>query len=186
MSQVQQLVEVIRSGNFVVLDTETTGLDYRAEIVSIAVISSKGETIINTLLKPSRPIPPDATRIHGITDNDVADAPTFPDILPQLTPILTGTNVVVYNATYDRKLLHQSAEGWNVPKTDWKTLSPWHCAMQVFAEIYGDWNDWHQSYRWQRLSTACQYYKIPVVGAHGALADCLMTLEVCKKIAEGI
>lgn len=186
MNQVATLIQVIRRGEFVILDTETTGLDRYSEICSIAVIKATGDTLINTLVKPSRPIPPDATRIHGITNDTVANAPTFGDILPQLKPILTGTNVVVYNATYDRKMLHQSGEGNGCERIDWKTLSPWHCAMEAFSEIYGEWNSYHGNYRWQKLSTACNYYKIPVVGAHGALADCLMTLEVCKKMAEGI
>jgi len=177
------ILEVIKSGQFVILDTETTGLN-NAEIVSIAVVGSNGETLLDTLIKPIRPIPADATRIHGITNEMVVSAPAFESILPELQRLLTGTNVIVYNAVYDRKMLHQSAEAAGLPKTDWKVLSDWYCAMETFAEVYGDWNDYHQSYRWQKLTTACHYYDVPVVGAHGALADCLMTLEVCKKMAE--
>ncbi len=62
----------------------------------------------------------------------------------------------------------------------WRSVANWHCAMETFAEIYGEWNDYRGNYKWQRLSTACAYYKIPVVGAHGALADCQMTLKMCE------
>lgn len=185
MNQGSQLVQIIRSGEFVILDTETTGLE-RGEIVEIGVINSNGQVLLDHYVKPVDPIPPSATRIHHITDEMVADAPTFKEILPELMPILTGTNVIVYNAVYDRKMLHQSAEAAGLERTDWKQLSPWWCAMEAFAEIYGEWNSYRGNYKWQRLSTACDYYKIPVVGAHGALADCQMTLAVCRKMAEGL
>lgn len=186
MMSIHNLVEVIRSGKFVILDTETTGLDRTAEIVEIAVIDPDGKTLLSTFVKPARPIPADATRIHGITDVMVEKAPNFALVVPALVEILTGTNVIVYNATYDRKLLHQSAEANNLPKTDWKTLSRWWCAMETFAEIYGDWDSYRQSYRWQKLATAARYYKVPVVGAHGALGDCQMTLGVCRAMAAAV
>jgi len=185
MNEVAQLIQVIRDGQFVILDTETTGLDYRAEIVSIAIVSAAGETLLNTYVKPSRPIPPDATRIHGITNQMVENCEPLPSA--RIYELLAGRHVIVYNAEYDLEMLYRSTKAAQLPFVEWSdvTLS-WHCAMQHFAEIYGEWNDYHGNYRWQKLSTACSYYNIPVVGAHGALADCLMTLEVCKKMAAGV
>ncbi len=177
------IIDVIKSGEFVILDTETTGLYAGSEIVSIAIIDSKGETLLDTLVKPAQPIPTDATRIHGITNEMVKDAPPFP--LDQIHELLAEQQVIVYNASYDQTMLYRSAESAGMTRVDWAGIADWHCAMEHFAEIYGEWNEYHGNYRWQRLETACRYYKIPVVGAHGALADCLMTLEVCKKMAEG-
>lgn len=185
MNTQAEFAQIIRDGNFVVLDNETTGLE-RGEIVQIGIIDSSGQTLIDSLVKPVEPIPPSATRIHGITDQMVINAPGFSEIWTRILPMLTNTNVIVYNAVYDRKMLHQSAEAAGLGRTDWKGLSPWWCAMEAFAEIYGEWNEYRGNYKWQRLSTACSYYNIPVVGAHGALADCLMTLAVCKKMAEAL
>jgi DNA polymerase III alpha subunit (gram-positive type) len=53
--------------NWVILDTETTGL-YDAEIVEIAVVDPLGEALLNTLVKPTIPIPTEVIEIHGITD----------------------------------------------------------------------------------------------------------------------
>lgn len=186
MNNTHNLIQVIRSGKFVILDTETTGLDRTAEICQIAVIDPEGQVLMDTYLKPAKPIPADATRIHGITDGMVASAPGFANILPDMVKLLTGTNVIVYNALYDRKLLHQSADANGLPKTDWRTLSSWWCAMETFAEIYGEWNSYHQSYKWQTLSTASRHYDLPVLDAHSALGDCLMTLAVCRKMAEAV
>lgn len=173
---------VVLSGDFVVLDTETTGLQ-RGEICQIAVIDSEGTTLIDSLVKTHDAIPADAYRIHGISDRDVMDAPTFPELLPELRPLLTDTNVLVYNAVYDRKMLHQSAERWGIEKTDWKVLSPWWCAMAAFAPIFGEWNSYRGSYTWKSLSTAAEFYNVPVSNAHNALGDCLMTLAVVNRIA---
>lgn len=53
------------------------------------------------------------------------------------------------------------------------------------AEFHGDWNDYHQSYRWQKLTDAVRQMRVTVdAKAHDALGDCLMTLAVIKKMAE--
>jgi DNA polymerase-3 subunit epsilon len=179
MSTLDTFKNVIRSGNFLVLDTETTGL-HDGEICQISIIRSVGDVLLDTLVKTTRPIPADASRIHGIYDSDLASAPDWVEIAPRVLELLTGQDVVIYNATYDRKMMHQSAEKCGMDKIDWKTHARFHCAMEAFAEVYGEWNSYHGSYRWQRLTTAADYYNLPVQNAHSALGDCLMTLAVCK------
>ncbi len=175
----QALQEVYQRGNFAILDTETTGLR-DGEICQIAVIDAEGKTLIDTLVKPLHGIPFDASRIHGIYDNDVKDAPTWRDVAPLVQAAITRRDVVVYNAVYDRKFMHKSAEACGMEKIDWKTISPFFCAMEAFAEFYGDWNNYHSSYTWKSLSTAAQYLNITVENAHSALGDCLMTLGVLR------
>jgi DNA polymerase III subunit epsilon len=171
--------DVIRSGKFLVLDTETTGL-HDGEICQISIIRSDGSGLLDCLVKPTRPIPADASRIHGIYDADVQDAPSWQLLAPRVLEMIQGQDVVIYNAVYDRKMMHQSAEKAGMEKIDWKTHARFHCAMEAFAEIYGDWNSYHGNYRWQKLTTAASYYGIPVQNAHSALGDCLMTLAVVK------
>jgi DNA polymerase-3 subunit epsilon len=175
-------VEMLKSdAGYVVLDTETTGL-HDGEIVQIAIASHTGEVLLNTLVRPYRGIPADAMRIHGITEKMCSDAPRWGEIAPKVVDILTGQNVVVYNAVYDRRMMHQSGEYAQLPKTDWKQISRWWCAMEAFAEQYGDWNSYRQNYRWQSLSTAANYYRLPISNAHTALGDVIMTLQLCRKM----
>jgi len=182
MSDLQGLLNIIRSGQFLILDTETTGLE-RGEVVQISVIDASGASLINTLVKPVEPIPASTTRIHGITNQMVATAPPFPDVIDNLRQTLNGQQVIVYNAVYDRKMLHQSAEASGIEKTDWRAISRWWCAMEAFAEVYGEYDMRRRSYRWQKLSTAANHYGIKVVEAHSALGDCLTTLAICKRMA---
>lgn len=174
---------MIQRGNYVILDTETTGLE-RGEIVQIAIIDASGNVLLDSLVKPVGKIPPEASRIHRLYPDDVAAAPTWAQISPQVEKLLTGRDVVIYNAVYDRKMMHQSAEAAGLPRVDWKVLSRFWCAMEAFAEVYGDWNEYRGNYRWQKLTAAASYYELPILDAHTALGDCLMTLAVVKKMAE--
>ena len=58
----------------VFLDTETTGLNDLAEIVEISILDDDGLVLLDTLVRPRRPIPADAIRIHGIRNEMVAEA----------------------------------------------------------------------------------------------------------------
>jgi len=176
--------DIIRDGKFVVLDTETTGLGPDAEICQIAVIDAAATVLLDTLVKPTGLISAGAIAVHGITDEMVSNAPVWGEVSAQLRKILSGRDVVIYNAVFDRKLMHQSAEQCGMPKIDWKQIATFHCAMLAFAEVFGDWNDYYKSYRWKTLSTAATFYKLPVNDAHQALGDCLTTLAVCKAMAE--
>lgn len=154
----------------VILDTETTGLDGEAEIVEIAIIDRTGSVILNQRIRPHAPIPAAASAIHGIIDADVEKCPTFDQVLPEITRVLEGKTVCIYNAAYDIRLIMQSmvAAGAHDPPLYMAT-----CAMELYATWTGDWNDYHQSYKWQRLPA----------GDHSALGDCKATLEVLKRMA---
>ena len=92
--------DVVSSRNYVILDTETTGLDRGSEIVQIAIIEGKdGTVLLDTLVKPKYDIPVQASRIHGITAETVANAPTWDVVMPQVRSILEGRDVVIYNAS---------------------------------------------------------------------------------------
>lgn len=177
------IFDVIKSGDYLILDTETTGLDATSEICQIAIIDSSGKVLLDTLVKPVRPIPAEATAIHGITNKDIEFALEFP--AEAIANIIHECNVIVYNSDYDISMLYRSedARAFKYPY-EWARIAKWYCAMQAFAEIYGDWNPKYKSYRWQKLSTACEYYEIEQQESHSALADCLSTLAVCKAMAE--
>lgn len=176
-----RFVSALRGQPFLVLDTETTGL-HRGEICQIAILNHEGNILLNTLVKPMNSIPMDAYGVHGISDEMVQDAPTWAEIAPQVLDIISNQNLVVYNATYDRKMMHQSGEAAGMPRIEWKEHARWYCAMIAFAEHYGDWNDYHGNYRWQKLSTAAIMSGMDTNGAHDALVDCLMTLHVVHKL----
>jgi DNA polymerase-3 subunit epsilon len=111
------------------------------------------------------------------------DAPQWPALTQQIAQIIDGKNLVVYNAVYDRGMMHKSIEAHYQPKIEWKDIARWHCAMLAYAEAKGDWNDYRGDWRWHKLTDACRQLKLPIGNAHSALGDCLMTLEICRRMA---
>ena len=55
--------------------------------------------------------------------------------------------------------------------------------MIDFAEVYGEWSDYKNSYKWQKLSTAAAYYNFKF-SAHNSLEDVKATLFVAQKLYE--
>lgn len=166
-----------------ILDTETTGL-HDGEICQIAIIDNTGQVHFDTYIKTVQPIPQDATRIHGITDDMVKDSPTWATMQPIIANFLQGKICVVYNAVYDRKMMHKSNERAGLEKYDWKEHTAFYCAMEAYAEFYGQWNDYRDSYTWQSLVNAVGQCDLKVNAAHSALGDCLMTLEVVRTMTK--
>jgi DNA polymerase III subunit epsilon len=154
------------------LDTETTGL-YLAEIVQIGVINLKGEIILNSLVKPTISIPPEVTAIHGIRDESVRESPSFTDIYPEIVKALESKNVVIYNSDFDISILNYCCQLHHLAE-----LKLWNrsvCAMEYYAQYYGDWSHYHKSYRWQ-----------PLGGNHNAIGDCIATLKLIEAMAQDV
>ena len=171
-----------------ILDTETTGLGDEAEICEIAIINHLGEVVLDTRVKPVYGISADATRVHGMTDADVAGAPTIDEALDdELKAVLNTSSIAIYNADFDLRMLRQSG----APRGRFEIISLAQaihhrtlCVMQLYSEFYGDWNEWHQSYTFQSLTSAAEQCRLSwQEGAHTALGDAQMTLEVLRYMA---
>lgn len=174
----QQIIEeaatILKQG-CVIVDLETTGFssDPQVAIVEVAVVNQDGEVLLNTLIKPGRRIPAEATGVHGLTNNDVAGAPAFETIYDQLAPLLHKKTVVAYNYTFEAGILDRVCMRLKLPPI---TPSHWYCAMRKYAQFRG-------SRRWFRLGVACHHEGIPIENAHRALGDCMMTLALLRKMA---
>ena len=94
--------------NWLILDTETTGLDEDAEIVQICVTDGAGNVLMDNLLcAPFGKIPAAATAVHHITDEMVKHAPSFFERYKELSALAAGRIVVIYNKAYDMRLIDQ-------------------------------------------------------------------------------
>lgn len=173
--------QMILRNNWVILDTETTGLEYPAEICQIAILNHDGKVLHYELVHPIGTIPDSATRIHGITNEQVKEARIWRDVWPIIRGILAGKDLIIYNYGYDTKLMR-----WSCKLSGCVYDEPWKegfCAMEWYADLWGEYDEYHGTNRWQQLSKAAQQQKVKVESAHDALADCQMVLGLVNKLA---
>jgi DNA polymerase-3 subunit epsilon len=161
--------EQLSQNDWAILDTETTGL-YDAEIVEIAIINYLGEILLDTLIKPSIPIPAEVTEIHGITDEMVADSPTFLEVYSRIDAALKDKRVIIYNAAFDIKILNYCCRLHNLPILNLAKRSD--CLMEWVAQWAGNWSYYHKDYRY-----------VPLNGNHRSLGDCTAACELIKLMA---
>lgn len=92
-----------------IIDVETTGANpERDRVIEFAV--QKGLTAESYQkswrVNPGIPIPPEATAVHGIRDEDVKDSPPFSALIPVVEKIIAGSNIIVgYNVDFDLRAL---------------------------------------------------------------------------------
>ena len=171
----------------VVFDTETTGMGSEAEIIEIAVLSSDGQVLLDTLVCPTRPISPEATRVHGIDDAMVAAARPWSQVLPEVREIFRGRHVCSYNLEFDTRLIGQSTK---MARLDLKEhgirplVSGASCLMELYAQYYGDWKPYHYSYTRKPLGHAIAQWELTIPGvAHRALFDSRAAYAVLRYMA---
>lgn len=156
-------------------DLETTGLNIASDrIVEISILKvfppDGGRKESKTLLiNPTIPIPAEITRIHGISDMDVADAPTFQQVSGELADFLQDCDLAGYNCNYfDIPLLMEEflRAGVNFDTTDRK-----------FVDVQGIFHKKEE----RTLSAAYKFYcGKSLENAHSAEADITATYEILE------
>ncbi|WP_038195923.1 3'-5' exonuclease, partial [Vibrio nigripulchritudo] len=166
-------------------------LDNSAQIVELsAICAHTGKIIVDSLVKPTIPIPADATHIHGITNEDVKDALDFHMVFSgHFLPLLNGRRIITYNSDFDKRMilqslaLHCNAAYLQSVEEMFNLVTP-VCAMLWYSEFYGECYYNSDEYRWQSLVNACKQQNIDVsdLTAHRALSDCEMTRRLIHSV----
>jgi DNA polymerase-3 subunit epsilon len=153
------------------LDLETTGINVSSDrIVEISVLKinpNGSEEWLISRINPEMPIPPKSTAIHGITDEDVADAPKFREIAKNLAAFLEGTDLAGFNAIkFDIPVLAEEFLRVNI---DFSFLKRKYVDVQVI---------FHRKEQ-RTLTAAYKFYcDRELENAHSSKADTQATYEV--------
>lgn len=94
----------------VYLDTETTGLGTDDVIVEIAIVDADGATLLESLVHTAKQMDDVVVGIHGITNEALRGAPTWPEIAPRVAALIAGRTVVGHRVSFDAALLEQTAK----------------------------------------------------------------------------
>ena len=163
------------------LDTETTGLHATAEIVEICILDQADQVLLDSLVKPRHSIPAGVTRIHGISNAMVRNAPTWLEIWPTVQGILAGRSVGIYNAEFDLRMMQQSHRQSGLA---WQPIGAHaFCIMDLYARFYGAMNTKRNTHRWQSLANAGRQCAIALPNAHRARADTLLARAILQYVA---
>lgn len=164
--------------DYVVFDLETTGLSPRfdeiIEISGIRVREHKAAEEFATLVNPGMHIPPAATKVNGITDKMVQDAPLLKEALEQFLAFAGGDILVGHNIhTFDMHFLNNGALrelGRTISNDYVDTL---YLARNCLPQLSH-----------HRLTDVAEHFCIETEGAHRALNDCAMNQQCYEKLRE--
>lgn len=158
--------------NYVIFDLETTGIypNYD-EVIEISALKVKGGEVVdefNTLVNPGRKIPFGATKVNGITNAMVAEAPAFSHVLAEFLDFAEGLVLVGHNiARFDMKFIWRDAEQYfgEIPQNNY--VDTLQVARKHLPKM-----------EHHRLVDLAEHYGISSEGAHRALNDCYMNQKV--------
>jgi DNA polymerase-3 subunit epsilon/CBS domain-containing protein len=160
-----------------VIDTETTSIDPReARLVQIGAVGLlKGQIdekdIFAELVNPQMSVPETSSRIHGLTTADVADAPTFSELLPRLESFLADRLLIGYAIDFDMAVLKReyalNRHRWIEPRTlDVRPLA------RAIGSIMPDYS----------LDAIAAALNVRISGRHTAMGDARATAEIFLKL----
>lgn len=170
--------------SFVAIDTETTGISLTDnEVIEVAAIRFeffRPVEVFSTLLCPKNPIPAESIAIHHITNEMVANAPKFYEIIPSLDGFLGKTPLVAHNASFDVMHLYACGLDSIAKKSVYDTCD-------ISRKLCKQLPD-------HKLATCCASHGIFFDGAHRSAADTLacgelfvgliMQIHGCKTVQE--
>lgn len=173
----------------VIFDTETTGLDKTDEIIEIACVDIEGNVLLDTFVKPTCAISEGARAVHGIGDDELADAPSIGDLVPDLQRIFSDRLVLGWHFKFDSRLLRQSLRAagltWSKAWKDVRGPEEEHCIQFWYGRFSAG-----TSRRKVRLGKAVEDCEIRVTGpAHRAASDAqtarLVLLNMAGESSDG-
>lgn len=164
--------------DYVVFDLETTGLspatDEIIEISGIKVREHKVVDTFSTLVNPCTPIPYGATRVNGITNAMVKDAPLLKEALGNFLTFIGEDILVGHNIhTFDTNFIYDGAIREFGRKVTNDYVDTLHLAKACLPQM-----------KTHKLTDIAAHFAIATEGAHRALNDCVMNQKCYEKLGE--
>ncbi|WP_412988582.1 3'-5' exonuclease [Pediococcus siamensis] len=156
--------------NFVAMDFETASAK-RYSACSLALTIVRNNQVADefySLIKPDTEFNWRNVQIHGIHEEDVADAPTFPEIWSVINPFFQRDQLIVaHNAPFDNGVLKSCLEHYHLQRTHYLTLDTVRSSRKFFPEFEN-----------HKLDTVCKHLGIELDHHHNALDDSLACANI--------
>jgi DNA polymerase-3 subunit epsilon len=173
------------SKKYIILDTETTGLEVQQghRIIEIGAVllndRKKSEEHFHTYLNPSRLIDEEASKVHGIMNEDLIDKPYFEDIADEFLEFIDDSTLVIHNAAFDVGFLNNEL----------KIASSKYPMLEEICEIEDSLAIAKDKFPGQRNSLDALANRFDISGYdrtfHGALLDANILADVYMSLTGG-
>ena len=170
---------------FIILDTETTGLEVQQghRIIEIGAVllndRKKSDEHFHTYLNPSRLIDEEASKVHGIMNEDLLDKPYFEEVAEEFLEFVDGSTLVIHNAAFDVGFLNNEL----------KLASSKYPMLQEICEIEDSLALAKDKFPGQRNSLDALANRFDISGYdrtfHGALLDANILADVYMSLTGG-
>jgi len=180
-----------KGGRYIVVDTETTGLEGSAQIVELGaheIINGKlTGNQFHIYIRPRIQMDKYVINIHKITNNFYDEY--FSDVyesdkqnLLNFTKFVGNSLIFAHNAPFDMGMINSELKYWNLNEIP---IRRFRCSMRIFKDIIGK-IDLKYSNTFTSLSNCCEYFKLKSNenNFHNALFDSFMTSRMICKIYE--
>lgn len=173
------------ANKFIILDTETTGLEVQQghRIIEIGAVllndRKKSEEHFHTYLNPSRLIDEEASKVHGIMNEDLLDKPYFEEVAEEFLEFIDGSTLVIHNAAFDVGFLNNEL----------KLASSKYPMLEEICEIEDSLALAKDKFPGQRNSLDALANRFDISGYdrtfHGALLDANILADVYMSLTGG-
>lgn len=161
--------------DFVIIDTETTGLKSDDEVIELAVVDVKGNTLYHSLFKPYKEISKGAAMVNHISMDMLENQPDFADEWENIKASVGGKKILCHNTPFDRGKIVNTLDihGGNGSE-----------ALQMFFACYDSVDIAHTwiTAKSHSLQNCAKYVGIKDIETHRADDDCRMTLEFLNRL----
>ena len=165
---------LLNKDTFICLDCESTGLDESKDrIIEVAAILFTFDEVLDrfeTLIDPTCPIPDLSRSIHNISDEMVKGKPTIDTVLPDLFKFIEGHIIVGHKIGFDISIINNETKRSCFPK---KIDEDKSIDTLRLARLYGECPI-------NSLEKLREHFNIPPEGAHRAMSDVKINIEVFK------
>lgn len=168
----------LKKDNYIILDTETSGLSPNDEVIELGIIDINGKVLYESIFSPTKEIPLFIRRLTGIRNADFIGKPTFADEWHKIKSIISNKTIIGHNINFDKRMIKQTLNIYGIDST---------CVEKFFGGCIDSIALLKKylklgSYKQENIANA---FGVNNKNAHRASNDCFTLLEILKVLDKG-